>query len=79
VRNISPKQAPAHLRGLLNVIKAAEEACKGTKYHWLLRKDDNGYFANITTFQGDGGHPTHASTPTEALMRSLQSFNLRSK
>ena len=73
-------KTPEHLKGLLSVIVAVEEACEGTKYFWVLQRDERGgYFGNIVEEHNYSLHFHHASTPTEALMRSLQSFNLRSK
>lgn len=72
-------KTPPHLAGLIGAITAAEEACRGTDFEWLIRKDRGGYLANIANTHAEITFPTHAKTPGGALAQSVMQFNLRMK
>ena len=70
---------PKHLEGLVGVLTAVEEACSGSNHMWFLRRDKNGYHAQIIDDVGIAkSYIDHAASPTVALTEALMEFNLRS-
>jgi hypothetical protein len=73
-------KTPKHLEGLVGVLTAVEDACSGTNHMWFLRRDKNGYHAQIFDDLGVGkSYIHHAASPTMALTEALMEFNLRTK
>jgi hypothetical protein len=73
-------KTPKHLRGLVGVLTAVEDACRDTGHMWFVRRDKDGYHAQIFTDLGIGkSYIHHAASPTVALTEALMEFNLRTK